>query len=59
MGTRRKIQFQRTCENRPTFSVSAQCIDSPGMEMVGYGRDYRMSVKNMESDGNGHDYGKS
>ena len=59
MGTRRKIQFQKTCENRPTFLVSAQCIDSPGMEMVGYGLDYRMSVPNMESDGNDHDYGKS
>lgn len=28
-----------------------QCIDSPGMEMVGYGLDYRMSVPNLESDG--------
>jgi len=59
MGTTRKIQFQKTDENRPTLSMTVQCVDSPGMEMVGYGRDYRRSVQNMESDGNDNDYGKS
>jgi len=59
MGTTTKIRFQKTDENRPTFSMSVQCIDSPRMEMVGYGRNYRMSVPNMESDGNDHDHGNS